>query len=173
MKTLPLSHPFLSTLAGVVLGLFSTAAFAADDKLSSSEKSFIKDAYESGLTEIAAGKLGQEKAVNADVKSFAQMMVTDHEKANTELKAIADAKGVKLDFDAKAKTRALDSKSAADFDKAFAKQMVKDHEKAVKDFEKASKDVKDAQLKTFVDQTLPKLREHLTHAQGLEAKVGK
>jgi putative membrane protein len=34
-------------------------------------------------------------------------------------------------------------------------------------FEKASKDVKDAELKAFVDKTLPTLREHLAMAEKL------
>ena len=44
---------------------------------------------------------------------------------------------------------------------------IKAHEKDIKLFEKASKDVKDAELKAFVDKTLPQLREHLAAAQKL------
>jgi putative membrane protein len=44
---------------------------------------------------------------------------------------------------------------------------IKAHEKDIKLFQKASKDAKDADLKAFVDKTLPVLREHLAAAQKL------
>jgi len=62
----------------------------------------------------------------------------------------------------------LGKKSGAEFDRDFVREVgIKAHEKDVKLFEKASKDVKDAQLKAFVDKTLPVLREHLAMAQKL------
>ena len=57
----------------------------------------------------------------------------------------------------------------AEFDKAYAKHMVEDHEKAVKLFENASKNIKDPGLKDFATKTLPTIKEHLEMAKKLEA----
>ena len=43
----------------------------------------------------------------------------------------------------------------------------------IRKFEKASKDVKDPQLKAWIDKTLPHLREHLAKAQALPQAGGK
>ena len=56
------------------------------------------------------GELGQQKGQSADVKALAQKLVSDHSKANDELKQIASSKGVDLpnDLNAKDKIVALD-----------------------------------------------------------------
>src|SRR4051812_33046602 len=49
---------------------------------------FAVDAANGGMAEVALGKLAKEKGVNAKVKDFGDMMVSDHSKANDELKAL-------------------------------------------------------------------------------------
>ena len=104
-------------------------------------------------------------------------MVTDHGKANAELKTLADSKGVEVATDltlmAKAKAKLLDAKTGADFDRAFAEAMVKDHKDAVSAFEKAANEAKDGDVKAFATKTLPTLKMHLSMAEDLNKKVGK
>jgi putative membrane protein len=146
-------------------------AFAAQDP-----DGFVDDASAKGVAEIEAGKLAQEKAVSADVKAFAQMMVTDHTAANEKLKTIAQAQQLEVssypEVMDKIKTMILELRSAKSFDQAYANNQVKAHEAAVALFEKEAADGKDPQLKAFAAQTLPKLKEHLAHAQKLAAAHG-
>jgi len=58
------------------------------------------------------------------------------------------------------------------FDKAFVKQIVKDHQKDIKYFEKEQNSLKDPQLKSFARQTLPVLQEHLQMAQHTQTGCG-
>jgi ferritin-like metal-binding protein YciE len=51
-----------------------------------------------------------------------------------------------------------EAKSGADFDKAYAADMVSDHKKAVEAFEKAATDATDAEVKAFAVKTLPTLK---------------
>ena len=44
--------------------------------------------------EVAMGKLASEHGQSADVKKFGERMVTDHSKANDELKSIAKKKAL-------------------------------------------------------------------------------
>ena len=49
--------------------------------------------------------------------------------------------------------------------------MVDDHQKTVDKFEKASKNSKDAELKAWVDKTLPTLRMHLDSAKAINSAL--
>ncbi len=62
--------------------------------LSPKDKAFMKKAARGGIMEVAMGNLADQNGQSEDVKSFGKRMVTDHSKANEELKSIAEKKGV-------------------------------------------------------------------------------
>jgi putative membrane protein len=144
----------------------------AKDQLARSDRKFIQKAAESGLFEVQVAKLAQSKATDPAVKDFASMLVDQHTNANNELTQLANNKHVELPaapgFMKRHSVNSLAKRSGADFDKQFVSEVgIKDHQKDIKEFEKASKDVKDPDLKAFIDKTLPTLREHLAQAQKL------
>ena len=104
-----------------------------------------------------------------EVKSFGNRMVTDHSKANDELKSIASSKGVSLPTALDKKHQKVADKlgklSGPDFDRAYMKDMVKDHKEDVSDFRKEAKKAKDPDVQKFAQSTLPTLEEHLAMAQ--------
>ena len=126
---------------------------------------FATDAANGGLAEVALGKLAQTKATNPQVKSFADMMVTDHGKANDELAAIAKAKNITLpaapDADHQKKLDDLAKLSGKDFDKAYVDAMVDGHKKTLDLMNMAAKDCKDSELKAFAVKTAPVVQTHL------------
>jgi putative membrane protein len=148
----------------------------ADDR-PLTDQAFVNEAAGSGMAEVMMGKLGQENAQNAAVKQFAARMVEDHTKANKELLTIVG--DLKLTAptaspaDHEKAMKNLSGSKGADFDKAFMAQMVMDHEMAVRLFERASKELKNEQLRTFAANTLPTIREHLKMAKEIGEKVGK
>jgi putative membrane protein len=107
------------------------------------------------------------------VRSFAERMVVDHTKTNAELRTIAERKGVTLSTrwasDRQKSADELAKATGAAFDERYARLMVDDHERDVKEVEKASRDVKDPELRAWASRTLPILQEHLRLARGLEA----
>jgi putative membrane protein len=174
MKT---SFLFITALAVCAMASFTMPSAGADAAVDSADKSFIQNAYEGGLAEVKMGEMAQAKTGNAEVKAFAAHMVTDHSKANTELKTLADSKKVEVATDittmAKAKSKLLDMKTGADFDKAYAEAMVKDHKDTVALFEKTANEAKDPDVKNWATQTLPTLKMHLSMAEELNKKVAK
>jgi putative membrane protein len=48
------------------------------------------------MTEVEMAKLAGDRATSADVKKFAEKMVTDHTKANDELEKVASGKSLKV-----------------------------------------------------------------------------
>jgi putative membrane protein len=144
-----------------------------DDKVAAGDRKFVQAAAGSGMFEVQVSQLAATRAQSPDVKSFAGMLVDHHTKANDELTQLANAKGIELPAaPPRAMRRQVDQlgkKKADDFDKDFIKNVGIDaHKKDIKEFEKASKDVKDPELKAFATKTLPQLKEHLAQAQKLQ-----
>jgi len=137
--------------------------------LSKKDVKFINDAAEGGLMEVRMGELAQQKGQSPDVKSFGQRLVTDHTKANEELKQLASGKGVTVPSQLDDKHQKMLDKlsNASDFDKTFKDMAIKDHKKDIKEFEKASKKCDDADLKAWIAKTLPTLQDHLSMAEQL------
>ena len=54
---------------------------------------------------------------------------------------------------------------------SFMTAMVKKHEATIDMFEKAANDSKDSDVKTFINNTLPKVREHLDSAKAIRKEL--
>lgn len=136
---------------------------------------FMTKAALGGMAEVEIGKLAATKAQNAEVKKFAQQMVTDHTKANDELKALAGEKNfampVRLDNKHQAILDKLNGLSGAEFDKAYVDAMVADHEETVALFKSEAEGGKDADAKAWAAKTLPALQMHLEMIKGIQAKM--
>jgi putative membrane protein len=139
------------------------------EAIGAQERKFITDAAMGGMHEVEAGQLAARKATSAEVKSFAQRMVTDHGKANEGLKRVAAAKGVLLPTGLDRKHRneleRLEKLSGANFDREYMKHMVDDHKKDVAEFRRAANDLKDPEVRNFASSKLPTLEEHVKLAE--------
>ena len=174
LRALPAIAAIAGALAAgtVAAQTATTAATPASAARSHADSSFMKNAAESNFAEIAAADLALKKGTSADVKAFAQKMIDDHKKADSELQTLAASKGVKLPTDAsmvqKGKAKILEQRDGTSFDHHYAENQVGAHKDAVKLFEKASKDAKDADVKAWAAKMLPALQHHLQEAQALE-----
>ena len=140
------------------------------------DQAFAKEAAIGGILEVDLGNLAKQNASSADVKQFGDRMVTDHSKANDELKQWASSNNVTLPTELDARHKAamdrLSKLNGAAFDKAYMKDMVSDHKQDVAKFKKESTSGKNADLKAWAGKTLPTLQDHLKMAQDTAAKVG-
>ncbi|HEV7376419.1 MAG TPA: DUF4142 domain-containing protein [Pyrinomonadaceae bacterium] len=88
----------------------------------------------------------------------------------------ASGKGITLPTALDAKHQALMTKmsalNGASFDRAYAKEMVKDHNKDVALFQRKAMRGADSDLKAFAQKTLPTLQEHLSMARSLPTAKG-
>lgn len=151
----------------------ATSGVMAAGTATTTPEVFVDKAAQSGMAEVALGKLALSKSKNEAVQEFAQRMVTDHGKANTELAAMAKAKGLntprKLDSKHEAMLDSMKEQEGAAFDQAYALHMNMDHSKAIDLFESAAASA-DADVAGFARKTLPTLKEHKMMAEKLPAK---
>ena len=144
-------------------------------KASTSKHAFLRQAAEGGLAEVQLGELAQQKAESPEVKQFAERMVTDHTKANDQLKQVATKEGITVPEKLSAKDEAtkarLEKLSGAQFDRAYMAAMVKDHTTDVTEFRAQAKTAKDSAVKNFASETLPTLEDHLKEAKSVHRQV--
>ena len=163
----PIAGSVAATLgvALMAVGLFAVPCAKAETKLSIADESFILAAAQGGMTEVKLGELAAQKGTRDDVKGFGQMMVKDHTAINDDLKALATQKGVTLPDSLDAKHQGMVDKMAAltgsEFDTAYIAGMIKSHKMDAKEFKAESAKTKDADIKGFVDKSIPVVGEHL------------
>lgn len=147
------------------------------NSVNSSDKKFITEAAESGLAEVQLGQIGQAQANAERVKEFARMMVQDHNKANQELRVLARQNDIKLSSSLPSSVQnshnSIQKKSGKNFDKAFMKQMIDDHQKAIALFEKRAQNGQNEQIRMWAEKKLPTLKQHLEQAQKIYRELDK
>ncbi|WDF66949.1 DUF4142 domain-containing protein [Sphingobacterium oryzagri] len=140
-----------------------------------SDTAFVRAAAQSGMAEVIFGKLALEVSEDARIKEFADMMVKDHGKANSELSAIASSNNItvpdELDAAHTAKLTALRSKKGIEFDRSYAEAMIEGHEKTRDLLEKARDGVQDEKLKGFAQKTLPTVLHHLEFINTIKSEM--
>jgi putative membrane protein len=133
---------------------------------------FVKEVAISDMLEIESSRLAEQKG-NAQEKSFAQQMVTDHTKTSGELKRLVGDGKVQatlptaLGSSHQSKLDKLKSANGKDFSSDYDSYQVGAHEDAVSLFERYAKGGDNAELKDWAGKTLPALRHHLDMAQEL------
>jgi len=161
--------------ASMLLSVGSVGA-ADNAKGNHPDRKFFKEAAQGGMAEVALGQMAADKAEKDEVKNFGQRMVTDHGKTNRELQDLAASEGVTLPTEMSAEAKALQKKlsglSGAEFDKAYMKEMLKDHKKDISAFKKEAEQGRDDDVKNWAAKTLPTLQEHHTLAQTTGSQIG-
>ena len=138
--------------------------------------SFHALAASSDIFEVLSSVQAKAKAQNAEVKKFAEQMITDHTKTSDELKQIAAKRYLGLPTVALARhQRMLDEltneEDMDEFDDEYMSMQVKVHSQAVELFESAAENETDPELKAFAVRHLPHLRMHLDNAKRIKDLV--
>jgi putative membrane protein len=152
----------------------TAAPDSAADKMDF-DSEFLTKAASGGMLEVELGKLVSQKATTAEAKQFAQQMVTDHTKANEELKALAAKKNITipaaLGNDHQEVYNDVADEKGVDLDKKYLKEMEEDHKEDVEEFTEASQKASDPDIKAFTTKTLPVLKMHYGMVQKMRPAV--
>jgi putative membrane protein len=157
------------------LGLVSSAAQANSAGPSDPEIAHI--AYTAGQLDIEAAKLALAKSQNADVRTFAEAMLRDHQAVNEKALALVgklkvtpadNATSKALAAQAQATIDRLSKLQGAEFDRAYAQNEAAYHgavNGALKDLLIPSAD--NGELKGLLETGLTLFKEHQLHAEHL------
>jgi putative membrane protein len=130
-----------------------------------SDETFAKKAAEANLAEVKLGELAEQKGGTQQVRNFGQRMVTDHTKADDQLKDVAQKESIHLPAHMNAKDQAtydrLSKLSGRSFDRAYARDMVKNHRKDVSAFKQEANTGTNEAIKDYASETVPTLEQHL------------
>ena len=133
-------------------------------KVSEDDGKFAIQAIEIGINDVELSFFAKDKITDPKLKAFADMLLREQGKINTDLMIIARPKNIifpmALSMDGQEAKQTLDEQAGKGFDKAYADFILKDQKKAVEIFEDGADDVSDSQLKAFAAKTLPVVKKH-------------
>lgn len=132
---------------------------------------FVSKAVTGNLYEIQSSKMAQDKSLGEAFQNFAQRIVDDHTKSSEKLKTLTRNMGIQIPSQLDARHRSmieqLGSASDAQFPSMYRTQQIDAHNEAIQLYQQYSQQGDNAELRQFVDSTIPALREHLQMAQNL------
>lgn len=137
-----------------------------------SEQRFMVEAYMGNLAEVAFGQLAQQRGQSQGVKDFGQKLIDDHSKANETAGKYLDGQQVQRPIhvpkEALGRFTKLSEVSDQEFDRMFAKELTQEHEKDIAKYQKWSKTAKNDDVKSYINETLPVLKDHHKTAKQLQ-----
>ena len=150
----------IAAAAGVLL-IPGTAASAAP---SDQDTAYLRAAHQSNLTEIAGGRLAQQKGASQEVKDLGARFVADHTKLDATLTDTAESLGVDLPSEPNQEQQALAARyqaaSGDDFDALFVSTQMDAHMKAMALGRTEIADGSDAQAKKVAQNAAPVVEAH-------------
>jgi len=171
-----------ASLAGfalvALLGAGIAPAQTARVTMARGDLEFLQNAAAAGHMVVESGKIALAKAVNTQVRGFAQQMIDDHTRVNSELATLALSKGVDLPGEPSlaqtAKIKLLAARDGAGFDRRYADTFgVGAHRDALHLFQKAATAAADPDIKAFAAKALPTLEHHFDMAREMKSVVDK
>jgi putative membrane protein len=157
----------------------SSATQSASPKLTDPEIASV--AVNADQIDIDYAAIAKKKSKNAKVLEFAATMSKDHQNVNDQAVALAKKLSVtpkdnpttqSLLSGAKTTKEMLNSKSGAEFDKAYIDNEVAYHKAAIDLVENTLiPDATNAELKSLLQTALPIFKEHLAHAEMVQKSI--
>lgn len=143
--------------------------------LSQQDKEFFSYAAEDNQAEIALCLLAEKKAHSPAVKAFARLMVDDHVAVESRLAVVANAEKAELPEgvgeEGKKTHDKLDPLTGSEFETAFLKAQISDHENDLKRFDHETSTTNNVALRQFASETGPILEQHLDLAKAIQSSA--
>lgn len=168
----------LSLAAGIAIAKARTAApLEAPAMLNAVDYNFVGQANLGAPFQVDSGRIAEAKATSAEIRSYANLMVTSHIPVVDALNAILQRKNVTPSntllhgaYDAMLFTLKADRGTA--FDRNYVNGQVEYQKGNAALFRQEIENGSDPDLKQFARETLPKIEDHLQRALKLAAANG-
>jgi putative membrane protein len=147
-------------------------AMAMGDMTPNGRTAYVQMAAASDLFEIQSSNLARTRSQNAEVRQFAEMLVTHHTQMTAQLMAAASAAGVQpapmlMPMQARMMTE-LQAASGSGFDRLYMSQQVQAHEMALALHSNYARNGDTVALGTVASAATPIVQQHLDRARQLD-----
>lgn len=153
----------------------SSPGVPAPNETNVQDRLFAALAAQGGRAEFELAKLAEQKSQNVDVTAFAKQMLRDHGKSNERLAELAKQTGILLPGnlapDQKVAAQTLEALERSQFDVAYARLQMGDHQRMVQLLQWEIGSGENANLQRFAADTLPTVLRHLRLTQSLVAQL--
>ena len=153
-------------------GMLTAADAGVSPLMGVSATDYVKLAADSDMYEVQSSRLALTRSKRADVKNFANEMITDHSLTTKSLMAALKnndrtiAKpSTRLSADNAAKIALLKKAPKDSFDDLYLQQQAQAHQSAWALHKGYATDGTDAALKQVASTAVPVIERHLTHAK--------
>lgn len=170
------------TINTVAMGALALAAMTAQVQAAGpTDPQIAHVVVTANQVDIDAGKLAVSKAKSAEVKEFAQRMITDHTAVNHSAVALATKLGVKPEDNETSRSLKkggdenlahLKKLKGAEFDRAYVDHEVVYHQAVLDALDKTLiPNASNAELKALLEKSRPAFVAHLEHAKKIQASL--
>lgn len=137
---------------------------------------FVAEAVAGNYAEVQLAQLASQKSNDAEVKNIAQMLESEHSKALQELQNMAQAKNISLPAEPTEEQKRTvenlrEEEEIDEFNREWCNALVDKHQKTIDMYEDNMERTEDAELKSWINSTLPALRTHLEQLKACQDKL--
>jgi len=133
---------------------------------------FLRNAIQGNFSEVTLGRVIQNRASSAQVRSFGAMLVRDHSSGLAQAQAIASRLRLRIPATLKPEARReevlLRHLRGRSFDREVRRYMINDHLKDIAEFRAQARNG-DRATARYAAATLPVLQHHLATARSIRA----
>jgi predicted outer membrane protein len=174
LKVMPITGALAAMLI-VASGVSAQVTPNSSDGVNS-DSSFIRQTIRGNYTEVALGRLAGSRADNAEVKNFAERMVSDHNDMNKEWVDLAQDNDMKVTVEfgpaGQQSIDRLEGLSGAAFDQAYMSEMIREHEQDLAALQRMATSARSSEVRQLSSTGASTVREHLTLARQVGSQVG-
>jgi putative membrane protein len=143
--------------------LLALLVAAASAELASTDRTFLKQCDDALAAYLEFARTGESNANTEEVKFLARDLVSDHARSLAAIRELSKMKGVESSAEPTMAQRGaiqeLASKQGTAFDEAYRKQVMKNHEDAIRVVMQGARDAKDPDIRAFAEQLLGELKD--------------
>jgi putative membrane protein len=135
----------------------------------------------SNSEEIGDSKVAQTKSTNANVKAFANDMIRDHQTLQGQVDKLGTSANITPQEPTTASaekqrmeqelTQLQNTAKGADFDRTYIEDQISDHQKTLDNLQRFQTEAQNAELKSLIEKTIPKVQQHLQRAKDIQGKM--
>jgi len=139
----------------------------------------IRMAVQGNFTEVALGRLADDRASDSEVKDFGKRMVSDHDAMNDQWGKLASKYHLRVmnplpDYGTEGKDAIdrLEKLKGSEFDQAYMIEMIREHEQDLSEFQRLRYSATDPEIRDLASSGASTIEQHLTLAREVGSRVG-